>query len=167
MEEKLNNRQASSSITSTVAVPDYSLDAVVERLGKQRVGAVGCVCCMSLRAMACQHVSHHDISRITLCIIVGRSDLQPCRDPSVSGCFSPQDEILNDTQELQKELKLLKKDYEKASQQRIFVRQEQQDVAEVIVFGIWQSILLVCMEIPLLLQKNGQEGTLLCSTNKE
>lgn len=66
---------------------------------------------------------------------MGRSDLQPCQDPSVSGCFSPQDEILNDTQELQKELKLLKKDYEKASQQRIFVRQEQQDVAEVIVFG--------------------------------
>lgn len=85
-----------------------------------------------------KHVSRHDISRITLCIIVGRSDLQPCQDPSVSGCFSPQDEILNDTQELQKELKLLKKDYEKASQQRIFVRQEQQDVAEVIVFGIWQ-----------------------------
>ncbi|XP_063342048.1 desmin [Pelmatolapia mariae] len=76
LEEKLNNRQASSSITSTVAVADHSLDAVVERLRKQR------------------------------------------------------DEILNDTQELQKELKLLKKDYEKASQQRIFVRQEQQDVAE-------------------------------------
>ncbi|XP_004545803.1 peripherin [Maylandia zebra] len=76
LEEELNNRQASSSITSTVAVPDHSLDAVVERLGKQRDG------------------------------------------------------ILNDTQELQKELKLLKKDYEKASQQRIFVRQEQQDVAE-------------------------------------
>ncbi|XP_026001549.1 peripherin [Astatotilapia calliptera] len=76
LEEELNNRQASSSITSTVAVPDHSLDTVVERLGKQR------------------------------------------------------DEILNDTQELQKELKLLKKDYEKASQQRIFVRQEQQDVAE-------------------------------------
>ncbi|XP_039872460.1 peripherin [Simochromis diagramma] len=76
LEEELNNRQASSSITSTVAVPDHSLDAVVERLGKQR------------------------------------------------------DEILNDTQELQKELKLLKKDYEKASQQRIFVWQEQQDVAE-------------------------------------
>ncbi|XP_005467471.1 desmin [Oreochromis niloticus] len=76
LEEKLNNRQASSSITSTVAVPDHSLDAVVERLRKQR------------------------------------------------------DEILNDTQELQKELKLLKKDYEKASQRRIFVRQEQQDVAE-------------------------------------
>uniref|UniRef100_A0A3Q2VSU1 Peripherin-like n=1 Tax=Haplochromis burtoni TaxID=8153 RepID=A0A3Q2VSU1_HAPBU len=78
LEEELNNRQASSSITSTVAVPDHSLDAVVERLGKQR------------------------------------------------------DEILNDTQELQKELKLLKKDYEKASQQRIFVRQEQQDEVDAV-----------------------------------
>lgn len=36
LEEKLNSQLAPSSITSTVAVPDYSLDAVVERLRKQR-----------------------------------------------------------------------------------------------------------------------------------
>ncbi|XP_069026686.1 vimentin [Embiotoca jacksoni] len=36
LEEKLQSRQASSSITSTVAQPDYSLDAVVERLRRQR-----------------------------------------------------------------------------------------------------------------------------------
>ncbi|XP_042348733.1 neurofilament medium polypeptide [Plectropomus leopardus] len=36
LEEKLNNRQASSGITSAVAKPDYSLDAVVERLRRQR-----------------------------------------------------------------------------------------------------------------------------------
>ncbi|XP_047440584.1 desmin [Mugil cephalus] len=36
LEKKLNSRQASSSITSTAVEPDYSLDAVVERLRKQR-----------------------------------------------------------------------------------------------------------------------------------
>ncbi|AWP11861.1 putative desmin-like [Scophthalmus maximus] len=36
LEEKLNSQQASSSITSTVAQPDYSLDAVLERLRKER-----------------------------------------------------------------------------------------------------------------------------------
>ncbi|XP_071313535.1 alpha-internexin isoform X2 [Trachinotus anak] len=76
LEEKLNSQQASSSITSTVAHPDYSLDAVVERLRKER------------------------------------------------------DEILCDTEELQKELEFLKKGCEKAAQQRIFFQQERQDVAE-------------------------------------
>ncbi|XP_074530672.1 vimentin [Halichoeres trimaculatus] len=36
LEEKLKSRQASSSITSTVVVPDNSLDAVVERLRRER-----------------------------------------------------------------------------------------------------------------------------------
>ncbi|XP_023253787.1 peripherin-like [Seriola lalandi dorsalis] len=76
LEEKLNSQQASSSITSAVAPPDYSLDAVVERLRKER------------------------------------------------------DEILCDTEELQKQLECLKKGYEAAAQQRIFLQQERQDVAE-------------------------------------
>ncbi|XP_040904300.1 peripherin [Toxotes jaculatrix] len=76
LEEKLTCQQASSSITSVVAQPDYSLDAVVERLRKQR------------------------------------------------------DEILCDTEELQRELERLKKSYEMAAQQRILFQQERQDVAE-------------------------------------
>ncbi|XP_074505507.1 vimentin [Sebastes fasciatus] len=36
LEEMLNSRQGSTSITSAVAVPDYSLDAVVERLRRER-----------------------------------------------------------------------------------------------------------------------------------
>ncbi|XP_022070250.1 LOW QUALITY PROTEIN: desmin [Acanthochromis polyacanthus] len=36
LEEKLNSQKATSSFTSTVALPDYSLDAVVERLRRQR-----------------------------------------------------------------------------------------------------------------------------------
>ncbi|KAM9356955.1 vimentin [Symphorus nematophorus] len=76
LEEQLNSRQASSSITSTVAVPDYSLDAVVERLRRER------------------------------------------------------DEILCDTEELQKELECLMKEYEKAAQQRVLLQQDRQDVAE-------------------------------------
>ncbi|XP_034399720.1 vimentin [Cyclopterus lumpus] len=36
LENELNSRQASSSITSAVAEPDYSLDAVVERLRRER-----------------------------------------------------------------------------------------------------------------------------------
>uniref|UniRef100_UPI0037E82A53 alpha-internexin n=1 Tax=Semicossyphus pulcher TaxID=241346 RepID=UPI0037E82A53 len=36
LEEKLSSRPASSGVTSTVAVPDYSLDAVVERLRRER-----------------------------------------------------------------------------------------------------------------------------------
>lgn len=43
LEEKLNRKQAASGITSTVARPDYSLDAVVERLRRERVGC--CCCC--------------------------------------------------------------------------------------------------------------------------
>lgn len=42
LEEKLNSQQASSSITTTVVKPGYSLDAVVERLHRERVG--GCCC---------------------------------------------------------------------------------------------------------------------------
>ncbi|XP_073343515.1 vimentin [Pagrus major] len=77
LEEKLKSRQASSSsITSAVVVPDYSLDAVVERLRRER------------------------------------------------------DEILCDTEELQRELERLMKEYETAAQQRIFLQQERQDVAE-------------------------------------
>lgn len=40
LEENLNNEQTSSSITSTGAEPDYRLDAVAEKLRKERVG--GC-----------------------------------------------------------------------------------------------------------------------------
>ncbi|KAI3351598.1 hypothetical protein L3Q82_020436 [Scortum barcoo] len=77
LEEKLNSRQASTSITTTsVCEPDYSLDAVVERLRRER------------------------------------------------------DEILCDTEVLQKELDRLMKEYEKAAQQRILLQQERQDVAE-------------------------------------
>ncbi|XP_054453525.1 desmin [Anoplopoma fimbria] len=76
LEKKLNSRQASSSVTSTVAEPDYSLDAVVERLRRER------------------------------------------------------DEILCDTEELQKELERLMNEYEKAAQQRILLQQGRQDVAE-------------------------------------
>nr|XP_019949946.1 PREDICTED: peripherin-like [Paralichthys olivaceus] len=78
LEEKLSSRPASSSITSAVARPDYSLDAVVERLRRER------------------------------------------------------DEILCDTEELQKELECLKSGYEKVAQQRVFYQQERQDVAEVV-----------------------------------
>uniref|UniRef100_A0A3Q3GYX8 Peripherin-like n=1 Tax=Labrus bergylta TaxID=56723 RepID=A0A3Q3GYX8_9LABR len=77
LEEKLNRRPASSSITSTRFEPDYSLDAVVERLRRER-----------------------------------------------------QDEILCETEELQKELEHLMKEYEKAAQQRILLQQGRQDVAE-------------------------------------
>ncbi|XP_044060897.1 type III intermediate filament [Siniperca chuatsi] len=76
LEEKLNSRKASPSITSTVAEPDYSLDAVVERLRRER------------------------------------------------------DETLCDTQELQKVLERLMKEYEKAAQQRVLFQQERQDIAE-------------------------------------
>ncbi|XP_028444807.1 desmin isoform X2 [Perca flavescens] len=76
LEEKLNSRQASFSITSAVAEPDYSLDAVVERLRRER------------------------------------------------------DEILCDTEELQKELERLMKEYEKAAQQTIILQQGRQEVAE-------------------------------------
>ncbi|CAJ1058883.1 plasticin [Xyrichtys novacula] len=76
LQEKLNSRQASPSISSTVAVPDYSLDAVVKRLRRER------------------------------------------------------DEILCDTEELQKELEHLMKECEKAAQQRILLQQGRQDVAE-------------------------------------
>ncbi|XP_029297665.1 type III intermediate filament [Cottoperca gobio] len=76
LEEKLNSRRASSSISSTVAVPDYSLDAVVERLRRER------------------------------------------------------DEILCDTEELQKELECLMKEYEKAAQHRVLLQQDRLDVAE-------------------------------------
>ncbi|XP_031718574.1 desmin [Anarrhichthys ocellatus] len=76
LEEKLNSRRASSSIGSTVAEPDYSLDAVVERLRRER------------------------------------------------------DEILCDTEDLQKELEHRMKGYEKAAQQRILLQQGRQDVAE-------------------------------------
>lgn len=54
LEEKLNSQQASSSVTSTVAVPDYSLDAVVERLRKQRVRC--CRVCQ-LRVSLCDGMS--------------------------------------------------------------------------------------------------------------
>ncbi|KAM4555272.1 peripherin [Odontesthes bonariensis] len=76
LEEKLNSKRASPSVTTTVVEPDFSLDAVVERLRKQR------------------------------------------------------DEILCDTEELKKELEHLQKEYEKVAQQRVFIQQEQQDVAE-------------------------------------
>ncbi|GAA6223044.1 peripherin-like [Lates japonicus] len=76
LEEKLNRKQAASGITSTVARPDYSLDAVVERLRKER------------------------------------------------------DEILCDTEELQKELECLRKSYEEAAQQRILFQQDRQDVVQ-------------------------------------
>ncbi|XP_035525468.1 low molecular weight neuronal intermediate filament [Morone saxatilis] len=78
LQEELNSRQTSSGISSAVAerVTDYSLDAVVERLRRER------------------------------------------------------DEILCDSEELQKELERLMKEYEKAAQQRILFQQERQDVAE-------------------------------------
>nr|XP_046261630.1 vimentin isoform X2 [Scatophagus argus] len=76
LEEKLNSRRASSRVTSSVAEPDCSLDAVVERLRREK------------------------------------------------------NEILCDTEELQKELERLMKEYEKAAQQRITLQEEQQDVAE-------------------------------------
>ncbi|XP_068449815.1 vimentin [Clinocottus analis] len=76
LENKLNSRQACSCVTSAVAEPDYSLDAVVERLRRER------------------------------------------------------DEILCDTEDLQKELERLMKEYEKAAQQRILLQQGRQDVAE-------------------------------------
>ncbi|XP_061581651.1 low molecular weight neuronal intermediate filament [Cololabis saira] len=77
LEEQLASRQT-SSITSTVAVPDYSLDAVVQRLRQQR------------------------------------------------------DQILSDSEELKRELEHLKTEYEKVAEQRIFIQQDRQDVAEVV-----------------------------------
>lgn len=54
LEEQLNGQPAAPSVTSTVAQHDYSLDAVVERLRKERVSAAaaaaGCVCCVFLCA---------------------------------------------------------------------------------------------------------------------
>lgn len=46
-------------------------------------------------------------------------------------CVFLQDEILRDTEKLQKELEHLMKEYEKAAQQRILLRQERNDAAEV------------------------------------
>lgn len=46
-------------------------------------------------------------------------------------CVSLQDEILRDTEKLQKELERLMKEYEKAAQQRIILQQERSDAAEV------------------------------------
>ncbi|XP_071392525.1 plasticin [Centroberyx affinis] len=73
LEDRLDGQKA--SITTTVAVPDYSLDAVVSRLRKEK------------------------------------------------------DEILCDTEELNKELECLKQEYERAVQQRTFAQLERQDVA--------------------------------------
>uniref|UniRef100_A0A3P8S9V2 Vimentin-related 2 n=1 Tax=Amphiprion percula TaxID=161767 RepID=A0A3P8S9V2_AMPPE len=73
LEEKLKSQQATSNFTSAVALPVYSLDAVVERLRRQR------------------------------------------------------DEILCDTEELQKELECLKEEYAQAAGQRILLQQERQD----------------------------------------
>ncbi|CAK6964703.1 vimentin [Scomber scombrus] len=76
LEDKLSDRQASSTLTTIVAAPDFSLDAVVDRLRVER------------------------------------------------------DEILCDTEELQRELQRLKQEYEKVAQQKIFLQQDRQDVAE-------------------------------------
>ncbi|XP_076595706.1 vimentin [Chaetodon auriga] len=76
IKDELSGRQAPFSITSTVAEPDYSLDAVVDRLRRER------------------------------------------------------DEILRDTEGLQRELGRLMEECEKAAQQRILLQQERQDVAE-------------------------------------
>lgn len=46
-------------------------------------------------------------------------------------CVSLQDEILQDTEKLQKELERLMKEYERAAQQRIVLQQERNDAAEV------------------------------------
>lgn len=40
---------------------------------------------------------------------------------------------MRDTQKLQEELECLMQEYEKAAQQRLLLRQEQQDVAEVVI----------------------------------
>lgn len=40
---------------------------------------------------------------------------------------------MRDTQKLQEELECLMHEYEKAAQQRLLLRQEQQDVAEVVI----------------------------------
>lgn len=48
-------------------------------------------------------------------------------------CVSLQDEILCDTEELQRELQHLKQEYEKVAQQKIFLQQERQDVTEVMI----------------------------------
>ncbi|KAM9377007.1 glial fibrillary acidic protein [Pholidichthys leucotaenia] len=76
LEEKLRSRQAASSITFAGAVPALSLDAVVERLLRQR------------------------------------------------------DEIVFDTEELQKELELLKNKCEEVTQQKMLIQQDRQHVAE-------------------------------------
>ncbi|KAK2848919.1 hypothetical protein Q5P01_008753 [Channa striata] len=78
LEEKLNHQQSSTSIatTTTVSEPACNLDAVVERLRREK------------------------------------------------------GEIVHDTLELHKELGRLKDKYEKAAQQRIFLQQERQHVAE-------------------------------------
>ncbi|XP_030000637.1 peripherin [Sphaeramia orbicularis] len=75
LQDRLNH-QKTSIVATTGDVPDYSLDAVVKRLCKER------------------------------------------------------DEILCDSEELQKELERLKKEYEKAAHHRTFVEQERRYVAE-------------------------------------
>ena len=50
---------------------------------------------------------------------------------SVLSAFSPQDDILCDTAELQKELQCLRQESEKALQQRISVQHARLDLAEV------------------------------------
>lgn len=69
LQEKLNSQPASFSITTTVAEPGYSLDAVVEKLRKERVG--GCCCswvCPLHVSLSCfsqaVHCTSHPISSI-------------------------------------------------------------------------------------------------------
>lgn len=118
LEEKLNSQQASSSITTTVAEPGYSLDAVVERLRKERVG----VCCGT------RLISSHLLDLVTGSLIYNLVMINHCIH-----CVPLQDEILCDAKELQKELEHQKKQYEKVAQQKMFVHQERQHVAEVMV----------------------------------
>jgi len=113
---------------------DFSLDAVVERLRKQRVG---CCWVCPLHVSLCDdmliHILLHPINFPSLFPVTVGLICKHIKIRCSLHCVWLQDEILCYTEELKKELEHLQKEYEKAAQQRVFIQQEQQDVAEVIV----------------------------------
>lgn len=151
-EKKLKGRRASARVSSAVAEADYGLDAVVERLRRERVGSCCCCCCCWVRQLCRMFVRvtplkgflslrrrsiafftpSHQFDFSLYCdkdmahsLYPSLSSLHPLQPPVL------QDETLCDTEDLRKELERLMEEYEKAAQQKILLQQGRQDVAEV------------------------------------